>query len=70
MLPFRKETDAIRLRRNMLANAAKGLEFHAACSDDVVTLGDRNRILQIIGNLLSNAVKFIVRGSISACLSP
>ena len=46
--------------------AAKGLEFHAAYEgDDVVTLGDRNRILQIIGNLLSNAVKFTVRGSIS-----
>lgn len=46
--------------------AAKGLEFHVAYEgDDVVALGDRNRILQIIGNLLSNAVKFTARGSIS-----
>lgn len=65
--PFRVKrlTDTLAAEYAQQATA-KGLEFHAAYTgDDVVTLGDRNRILQIIGNLLSNAVKFTAHGSIS-----
>lgn len=67
IVPFRVKrlTDTLAAEYAQQA-IAKGLEFHAAYEgDDVVTLGDRNRILQIIGNLLSNAVKFTAHGSIS-----
>ena len=46
--------------------AAKGLEFNVAYEgSNVIAVGDRSRILQIIGNLLSNALKFTERGSVS-----
>ena len=44
------------------AASAKGLTLDATFSGDVVTVGDGERLQQVVWNLLSNAVKFTPRG--------
>jgi tetracycline resistance element regulator rteA len=44
---------------------AKDLRFTVECCDDVILMGDKERIMQVCGNLLSNAIKFTQSGNIS-----
>lgn len=44
---------------------AKDLRFTVECCDDVILMGDKERIMQVCGNLLSNAIKFTQSGRVS-----
>ncbi|MDO4181224.1 MAG: HAMP domain-containing sensor histidine kinase, partial [Bacteroidales bacterium] len=44
---------------------AKDLCLKVECNDDVIIMGDKERIMQVCGNLLSNAIKFTQSGRVS-----
>ena len=64
--PFRLQGMADALLREFIPLAeAKDLRFTVECCDDVILMGDKERIMQVCGNLLSNAIKFTQSGNIS-----
>lgn len=64
--PFRLQGMADALLTEFIPLAeAKDLRFTVECCDDVILMGDKERIMQVCGNLLSNAVKFTQSGNVS-----
>jgi two-component system sensor histidine kinase EvgS len=64
--PFRLQGMADALLTEFIPLAeAKDLRFTVECCDDVILMGDKERIMQVCGNLLSNAIKFTQSGNIS-----
>ena len=64
--PFRLQGMADALLTEFIPLAeAKDLRFTVECCDDVILMGDKERIMQVCGNLLSNAVKFTEEGGVS-----
>lgn len=63
--PFRLQGMADALLTEFIPLAeAKDLRFTVECCDDVILMGDKERIMQVCGNLLSNAVKFTQSGNV------
>ena len=64
--PFRLQgmAEALLMEFAPLAEA-KDLCLTVGCSDDVILMGDKERIMQVCGNLLSNAIKFTQSGRVS-----
>lgn len=68
--PFRLQGMADALLTEFIPLAeAKDLRFTVECCDDVILMGDKERIIQICDNLLGNAVKFTNAGSVSLVIS-
>ncbi len=64
--PFRLQDMANALLTEFTPLAeAKDLRFTVECCDDVILMGDKERIMQVCGNLLSNAIKFTQSGRVS-----
>lgn len=64
--PFRLQgmAEALLMEFAPLAEA-KDLRFTVECCDNVILMGDKERIMQVCGNLLSNAIKFTQSGRVS-----
>ncbi len=64
--PFRLQgiAEALLMEFAPLAEA-KDLCLTVGCNDDVILMGDKERIMQVCGNLLSNAIKFTQSGRVS-----
>lgn len=63
--PFRLQGMANALLTEFPLAEAKDLHFTVECCDDVILMGNKERIMQVCGNLLSNAIKFTQTGSVS-----
>lgn len=64
--PFRLQgvADALSAEFTPLEEA-KDLCLTVECNDDVILMGDKERVMQVCGNLLSNAIKFTQAGNVS-----
>lgn len=68
--PFRLQSAVRTLQAEFEPHAeAKDLTLNVEVCDDVVVMGDRERLIQIGGNLLSNAVKFTNSGTVTLSVS-